>query len=114
MLDRAADPEREIQLRLDDLARLADLLGIRDPAGIDRGTGRPDRAAERLGDLLDELEALRAADAAAAGDDDPRLLDRGGGAGLGDPLDDRDERLRQIADGFDLLDRSRRTPPARR
>ena len=69
-------PEREVELRLDDLAGLADLLGVRDPARVDRRARRPDRAAERLGELLDELEPLGAADAATAGDDDPRLLDR--------------------------------------
>ena len=67
VLDRAADPEREVELRLHDLAGLADLLGVRDPAGVDRRARRTDRAAERLGELLDELEALRPADAAAAG-----------------------------------------------
>ena len=114
VLDRAADAEREVELRLDDLAGLADLLGVRDPAGVDRRARRPDRAAERLGDLLDELEALRAADAAAAGDDDPRLLDRGGRAGLRDPLDDRDRaaaRARRSAST--VLDLARPTPPAR-
>ena len=71
MLDRAADPEREVELRLDDLAGLADLLGVRDPARIDRRTRRADRAAERRGELADEREPVRAADAAAARDDDP-------------------------------------------
>ena len=47
VLDRAADPEREVERRLHDLAGLADLLGVRDPARVDRGPGRPDRAAER-------------------------------------------------------------------
>ncbi len=92
VLDRAADPEREVQLRLDDLAGLADLLGVRDPAGVDGRARRPDGAAERLRELLDEAEALRAADAATAGDDDPGLLDRRGGTGLGDAIDDRDRR----------------------
>ena len=92
VLDRAADPEGEVELGLDDLAGLADLLGVRDPAGVDGRPRRPDGAAERVGDLLDDLEAVRAADPAAAGDDDPGLLDRGGGAGLLDPVDDRDPR----------------------
>ena len=103
MLDRAADPEREVELGLDDLAGLADLLGVRDPAGVDGRPRRPDRAAERLRELLDELEALRAADAAAAGDDDPGLLDRGGGAGLLDAIDDRDLRQTELAEGVDAI-----------
>ena len=92
MLDRARDAEREVQRRLDDLAGLADLLGVRDPAGVDRGAGRTDGAAERLGELLDDPEAVRPADAAAAGDDDPRLLDRRGAAGRLDAVDDGDLR----------------------
>ena len=76
VLDRAGDAEREVELRLDDLAGLADLLGVRDPARVDGRARRADRAAERLRELLDELEAVRAADAAAARDDDPGLLDR--------------------------------------
>ena len=71
-------PEREVQLGLDDLAGLADLLAVRDPARIDGGTGRADGATERRGQLLDDAEAVRAADAAAAGHDDPGLLDRRG------------------------------------
>ena len=85
-------PEREVQLGLDDLAGLADLLAVRDPARIDRGPGRADRAAERLGELLDDPEAIRAADAAATGDDDPRLLDRRRRTGLADPVHDADGR----------------------
>src|SRR3954471_7304802 len=37
VLDRARDPGREIQLRSDRLARLADLRGVRVPAGVDNG-----------------------------------------------------------------------------
>ena len=80
VLDRPADAEREVQLRLDDLAGLADLLAVRDPAGIDRGARRADRAAERLGELLDEREAVGSADPATAGDDDPGVVDRRGRA----------------------------------
>src|SRR3954469_1178003 len=60
VLDGAADPEREVQLGLDDLPGLADLLAIRDPAGIDCRTRRPDRSAERVCDLPHEREAVRA------------------------------------------------------
>ena len=75
MLDRAADPERQVELGLDDLARLADLLAVRDPARVDRRPCRADGAAERVGDVADDSEAVRPADAAASGDDDPGLLD---------------------------------------
>ena len=53
-------PKREVQLRLDDLAGLADLLAVRDPARVDGRARRADGAAERRGELLDELEAVRA------------------------------------------------------
>ena len=47
-----------------------------DPAGIDRRAGGADRAAERVGEVLDQREALRPGDAPSAADDDARLLDR--------------------------------------
>ena len=92
VLDRAGDAEREVQRGLHDLAGLADLLAVRDPARVDGRAGRPDRAAERLGELLDDAEAVRPADAAAAGDDDPGLLDRRRGRCRDDLLDDRRRR----------------------
>ena len=49
----------------------------------------PDRAAERRRQLLDEPEAVRAADAATAGDDDPGVVDRRGLALRREPIDDR-------------------------
>src|SRR5581483_6877586 len=79
VLDRARDAEGDVELRRDGLARLADLGRVRIPAGVDDRTGRPDRAAERLRELLRERELLRAAEAAAAGDDDLGVLDRGAG-----------------------------------
>ena len=45
-----------------------------DPAGIHRRTGGADRCAERFGQRAHRLEALRTADAAAAGYDDLRAL----------------------------------------
>jgi hypothetical protein len=54
--------------------------------------GRPDGAAERRGEVVDEPEAVRPADAAAAGDDDPRVVDGRRGARRLDALDDRDLR----------------------
>ena len=47
-------PEREVERGLHDLAGLADLLGVRDPAGVDRRARRPDGATERLRELLDD------------------------------------------------------------
>jgi electron transfer flavoprotein alpha subunit len=52
VLDRAGDAGGQIELRRDGLARLADLGGVRVPAGVDDRAGRGDGAAERpiLGD----------------------------------------------------------------
>src|SRR5690349_5170122 len=70
VLDRAGDARREVQLRGDGLARLADLGGVGVPAGVDHGAGRRDGAAERARELFERLEALGLAEAAAAGDED--------------------------------------------
>src|SRR5437899_1959250 len=76
VLDRAGDAEREVELRRDRLARLADLRGVRVPAGVDdrprRRNRSPQRVRQRLGQLL---EALGLAQAAAAADQDVGVLD---------------------------------------
>src|SRR4051794_1728585 len=82
VLDRAGDPGREVELRRDGLARLADLRGVRIPAGVDDRARGSDRAAERAGELLERLEALGLAEAAAAGDQDVGVLDVHVGAPL--------------------------------
>ena len=82
MLDRAGDAGREVELRRDRLAGLADLRRVRIPARVDDRARRGDRAAERLGERLAELEALGLAEAAAAGDEDVRALDVDVGAAL--------------------------------
>ena len=83
------DPRREVQLRRDRLARLADLSGVRVPAGIDDRPGRGDRrvATERGGEILGELEALGLAEPATAGDEDVGALDVDVGAALLAALD---------------------------
>src|SRR3954452_4950111 len=84
VLDRAGDARGEVQLRRDGLARLADLRRVRVPAGVDHRTGGRDGgvAAERLGQVLGELEALGLAQAAAAGHQDVGALDVDVGAAL--------------------------------
>src|SRR5207248_4640688 len=63
-------------LRRDGAAGLPDLGRVRVPARVDHGARGRDGAAERLRELLAELEALRAAEPAPAGDDHLRVLDR--------------------------------------
>src|SRR3954447_15001808 len=58
VLDRAGDPGREVELRRDGLAGLADLGGVGVPAGVEDGARGRYGAAERARELLGELEAL--------------------------------------------------------
>lgn len=68
VLDGAGNADRHVQFRRDDLAGLADLQLIGHVAGVDRRARGADRCAELVGELVDDLEVLRRADAAAAGD----------------------------------------------
>src|SRR4051794_25681444 len=89
VLDRAGDAGGQVELRRDRLAGLADLGGVGVPAGVDHGARGGDGgvAAERLGQRFGELEALRLAEAAAAGDEDVGALDVHVGAALLAALD---------------------------
>src|SRR4029079_15063414 len=73
------DPAGNVELRRDGLARLADLGRVRVPARVDDRARRGERAAERLREILHQREVLRAAETAAAGDDDVGVLDRRAG-----------------------------------
>ena len=53
-------PQRDVELRRDGLAGLADLGRVRVPARVDDRARRGDRAAERRRELLDQREVLRA------------------------------------------------------
>ena len=66
------------------LAGLADLRRVRVPAGVDHRARRRDGAvaAERLRQVLGQLEALGLAEAATAGDQDVGALDVDVGAAL--------------------------------
>src|SRR4029077_4262867 len=89
VLDRAGDARREVQLRRDGLARLADLRRVRVPAGVDDRARGGDGAAERTGELLAQLEALGLAEAAAPGHEHVGVLDVHVGAALLAALDHR-------------------------
>src|SRR4029077_18991982 len=82
VLDRAGDASSQVELRRDRLTGLADLGRIGVPAGIDHGTGRGNRPAHRLGQLLAQLEALGRAEATATADEDVGVLDVDVGAAL--------------------------------
>ena len=104
VLDRAGDADRDVELRRDGLAGLADLRRVRVPARVDDRARRGDRAAERLGELLDEREALRPAEAAAAGDDHVGVLDRRPLALLVGLLDHRRRQREVLQARLELLD----------
>src|SRR5690606_8585731 len=72
VLDGAGDADCDVQVRRDDLAGLPDLVFVGHIAGVDRGARGADRRVEHVGQLLDDLEVLAAAHAAAARDHDAR------------------------------------------
>src|SRR5690606_37252052 len=88
VLDRTGDARGDVQLRGDLLAGLADLRGVRVPAGVDRGARGADGGTERVREVLDRGEVTTGA--TTAGDDDRRLGQLGATGGLprlggGDP-----------------------------
>src|SRR5689334_20642862 len=107
VLDRAGDPDREVQLRRDGLARLADLSGVRVPAGVDHSAGGGNRAAERVGQVLGQLEALGLPETAAAADQQVGVLDVHVRAALLAALDDRGPGREVRQRHVDVLDLGR-------
>ena len=87
VLHRAADAAGDVELGAHRRAGLADLVVVLDQAGVDRRPGRPDLAADGLGQFVNQREVLLAAHAVAAGDDDPCALQVAGLGFLG-ALDD--------------------------
>src|SRR5262245_741586 len=73
VLDRAGDAQGDVELRVHRLACLPDLELVRVEAGVAGRARRADRGTEQVGELLDQLEVLRAAEAPTAGDHDGRL-----------------------------------------
>src|SRR6185503_20645972 len=73
MLDGARDADREVEGRVHDLARLTDLVTMVDPSGVHRGARGPERGAEDLAQLSQELEILWSAHRAASAHDHVRL-----------------------------------------
>ena len=92
VLHGAADAAGDVEFRTHGHARLADLVVVVDPAGVDGRAGGADLSAERLGELVDELEVRGGADAVAAGDDDLRAL-QVHGLLLADAFDDLHDHL---------------------
>ena len=90
-------PHRDVQLRADRLARLAHLLTVIAPAGIDNGAaGTNGGIPERRGEILEQLEVRRFLEAPPTGDDDGRFGDvEHRGIGLLDPLRHRTGRERR-------------------
>ena len=71
MLDGAGDADRDVELRCDDLAGLADLPVVRGIACIDGRARCADSGTELVGNRQDDfLELFRRAECAAAGNND--------------------------------------------
>src|SRR5439155_2518832 len=76
VLRRAADADRDVDIGLDGLARLADLHPERRPPRVDDRTRRADGgAADRARELAQEREVARLAQAASARDHNLRILE---------------------------------------
>src|SRR4051812_2777690 len=102
VLDRSGDASREVELGRDRLAGLPDLRRVRVPARVDDGARGRHGPAERIGELLGELEVLGLTETAAATHEDVGVLDVHIGAallaalyelGLGGPVGQRDVDL---------------------
>src|ERR1700680_978694 len=72
VLDRAGDPDRHVELRGHDLARLPHLVVVGAIAGVDGGARGAERGTQLVGERLQHLEVLAAREPAAAGDHAPR------------------------------------------
>ena len=69
VLHRAADPEREVERRVDDDAGRADLALVADPSPVGDDARRPHRRAEPGRDRGELFEALGAVESGSAADD---------------------------------------------
>src|SRR3954464_15315870 len=105
VLDGAGDAGGQVELRRDRLAGLADLPGVREPARVHHGARGGHRAAHGTGELLEHLEALGLAEAAAAGDQDVGVLDVDVGAALLAALDHLGARREVLEVDLHVLDR---------
>src|SRR5207253_5891871 len=76
VLDRTADPARDVEVRRDPGPGLADLVAVRPPAEAGHSPRAANRAAEQAGELLQGGEALGASHTSAPADDDARLRER--------------------------------------
>src|SRR5918999_3834896 len=72
MLDGSRDPDGEINVRGDYLARLTDLIVVGNVARVHRGTRRSDRGSQFVGQALKDLKVLAALHATTTGNNDPR------------------------------------------
>src|SRR3546814_849474 len=97
VLNSTGDAVGHVELRRDGLAGLADLEGVRLPAGVHGGTRGADSGTERVGEVLDRLEV--AAGATTTGDHDGSLGELGTTGGLARLRGDDLRSLGCIGDG---------------
>ena len=73
MLNGAGDAAGDVQVRGNNLSRLADLIRLGSPAGVDGRAGCAHRCTENSGQFFDDDVVFRPLHAAAAGNDDVGL-----------------------------------------
>jgi hypothetical protein len=107
VLDRAADAARDVEVGRDPRARLSNLVGMRSPAEVGDDARAADGASEEVRELLEQLEPLLAADAAAAADNDPCGVESNGSRGRLLPARDAHEKVLVAQRRREFLDRRR-------
>ena len=118
VLRRAGDAEPEVELGMHLRAGLADLAGLRHPAGVDHRARRAELGTERRGQLLGDLDVLGPADAAADAHDQLGALEVDALVGRRDGLDEARAQVVERGGRRELralrLARPRAAPPAAR
>ena len=89
VLHRATDADGDVEARRDRPSRLADLLVVRSPSGIDDGPRCPNRRAKRLRQLLDDGEVSGLLEPPPSTHDHVSRVEPGGAGPLRRRLDER-------------------------
>ena len=107
MLRRPGHAARDVDLGRDLVTRLADLVGVRTPAGHRHRARAPDRAFQQRGKLLHRGEAFGRADAASACDHDLCVRERDAARRRRDAVANPDDEVALGELGRERLDRPR-------
>ncbi len=108
MLDRTRDTDRKIYIRANSLSSLSNLQILALPAGIHNRTGAAHCTADRLSQIIKDLEILRASHTAAAGHENLSVHDIHCVGEVLDNLDDLHILVIRCESRIELLDHSLR------